>query len=187
MAKPAFPEPLGNLMHFMYQLKTTFGRQCPKLCSPDSLLAQSGWAKCTSNVPDLNQPFKTCIFILLVPGPWHLITTSTNKFDHSQVNQTEQRTDLHLTDLKALVHGKIYVKLDLSFSGAAGRRTSVFPSCLFQLGGKKLQTLNAAETGTSVSLPEHNTEPLFLPTVTAKMTELQGHVFCWRPYHESFD
>lgn len=32
--------------------------------------------------------------------------------------------------------------------------------------------------GTSVYLPAFHTEPLFLPTVTAKMAELQGHILC---------
>lgn len=161
--------------------------QCPKLCSPDGLLALAGWANCTRSTSDLNPPFKTCLHLPCVSSPGHLITTTTKKFDHSQVNQTEQGTDLHLTVLKALVWGKIHVNIDLSFSGVAERRSSVFPWCLFQSWGKKLQTTNAAETGTSVSLPEHYTEPLFLPTVIAKMAELQGHVFCWRRYHESFD
>jgi len=173
MAKLAFPAPHRNLMRFMYRLKNSLWAS--KLCSPDSLPAPPGRANCTRSTANLNPPFKMCVFILFVPG---LPDTMTNKFDHSQVNQTEQKTDLHLTVLKALVQGRIQVNIDLSFSGVTERESSVFPWCLFQSRGKKLQSMNITETGTSLSLPEYYTKPLFLPTAIAKMAELQGHVFC---------
>lgn len=127
MAKLAFPVPLGNLMNFMYQLKNNLWSSVSQTVSPDSLLALSGWAmhqQCTQFEPTIKNVHlhPPCAW-----SPWHLLTTTTDKFDHSQVNQTEKKTGLHLT-FKSSCSRKIYVRLDLSFSGAAERRSSVFPS-----------------------------------------------------------
>lgn len=139
MTKAAFPVPLGNLMCFLYQLKNI-------LWAPVSQTVQPWWS-CPSStwLGKLHQERiqfeptvqNVCLHPPCAWSPWHLITTMTNKFDHSQVNQTKQRTDLHLTVLKALVQGRIHVNIELSFSGAAERRCSVFPWCLFQSWGKK--------------------------------------------------
>lgn len=180
MAKPAFPVSFGNLMYFMYQLKnnlwTSMSQSVQSRQALSCLVGQTAPAMYPiwTNHSKWASSSSLCQ-VSLAPDQHH-----ENKFDHSQVNLTEQRTDLHLTVLKDLVQGKI-CQIGSELLWAAEEMFSL------PIGGKTLQTLNAAETGTSISLPEHYTEPIFLPAVTAKMTELQGHVFCWRPYHESFD
>lgn len=108
MAKPAFPVSFGNLMYFMYQLKNNLwaseSQPVQSRQAPSSVWLGKLHEQCTQFEPTIQN-------VHLHPpcarSPWHLINTVTNKFDLFQVNLTEQRTELHLTVLKALVQGKI--------------------------------------------------------------------------------
>lgn len=145
-----------------------------------------GWVNCIRSFWDLNTPFKICVFMTALLETW-----SPNLFLLRWIRLSKGLTwDIHrLTD---------------SFKNSCSRKNTHQRGCepLWnswreilslpmlsnpKLRKKYLQTMNAAERGTSVYLSALYTEPIFLPTVIAKMAELQGRILCWKPYHESFD
>lgn len=157
MAKPAFSVLYRNLMHFVYQLKN-IGLQCPKLCSPNQSSSSTWPGKLHQEYIGFEDTIQSmCFHPPCTCSSWDLIT----RFDHSQVKAWPGTPITYLTVLKAHTEGRTQANVDLSFSGAAEGRPSVSPRCLFQSWGKKLQTMNAAERGTSVSLPAHYPEPIF--------------------------
>lgn len=184
MAKPAFPVPYRNLIHFVYQLKNILWASVSQTAQPQSvsqpyLAGQTApgvhwiWRHHTKRV------FSSSLCLLFL-RPDHQIWSLTGEGLTWDIR--------HVPDsFKSSCWRKNTSQHWFELLWSSWRETLCQPSVSIPKLRKKTADHESAERGTSISLPAHYTEPLFLPTVIAKMAELQGHVFCWRPYHESFD